>query len=116
MFRFLSDQDFDARIVEGLRGRVPEVDVLSVRDIGLSKAPDPDILEWAAREQRVLLTHDASTMVASASQRLRAGAHHAGVIKVPQTMAIGPAVEDLVLIASAATAEDLDDQVLHLPL
>lgn len=116
MIRFLSDQDFNSRIVEALRTRVPEVDVLSVRDIGLAEAADPDILERAAHERRVLLTHDANTMIAVADQRLRAGTHHAGVVKVPQTMAIGPAVEDLVLIASTATAEDLDDQVLHLPL
>jgi len=114
--RFLSDQDLNARIVDGLRERLPDIDVVSVRDVGLAKAADPDILEWAAREPRVLLTHDVSTMVAFANQRLRAGGHHAGVIKVPQTMAIGKAVEDLVLIASAATSEDLRDQVFHLPL
>jgi hypothetical protein len=64
----------------------------------------------------VLLTHDVNTMLGFADDRLRRGLHHAGVIKVPQSLAIGRAVEDLEYIAQVATAEDLRDQVLHLPL
>lgn len=41
MIRFATDQDFNARIVAGLRRRVPEVDVVSIRDVGLARAPEP---------------------------------------------------------------------------
>lgn len=116
MIRFATDQDFNARIVTGLRRRVPEVDVVSVRDVGLARAPDPEVLEWAAREQRVLLSHDVNTVVGFAAERLRRGDHHAGLVKVPQTLAIGRAIEDLVLVTKAASAEDLRDRTIHLPL
>jgi predicted nuclease of predicted toxin-antitoxin system len=69
VIRLATDQDFNARIVSGLRRRVPDLDVMSVRDVGLATAPDPEILEWAAREQRVLLSHDVSTLVGFADER-----------------------------------------------
>jgi hypothetical protein len=116
VLRFISDEDFDATIVRGLLRRLPSLDILSVREVGLSAAADTTILEWADREDRVLLTHDVNTMLGYADERVRSGNHHAGVIKVPQSLAVGRAIEDLEFIAQAAMAEDLRDQVLHVPL
>lgn len=116
MLRFISDEDFDATIVRGLLLRLPDLDVVGVREEGLSAAADTTILEWAARDDRVLLTHDVNTMLGYADERVRSGDHHAGVIKVPQSLSVGRAIEDLEYIAQAATREDLRDQILHLPL
>lgn len=116
MVRFLTDEDFDARIVQGLQRRLGALNVLSVRDVGLSSVEDPLILKWAARNHRPLLTHDVNTLVGYANERIRRGDHHAGVIRVPQTLAIGRAIEDLVYIAGVASLDDLKDQVFHLPL
>ena len=33
-------------------------DVVSARDFGMLRADDPEHLEYAARDQRILLTHD----------------------------------------------------------
>jgi predicted nuclease of predicted toxin-antitoxin system len=116
VLRFVVDEDLDVAIVRGLSRRLPELDIVDVRTVGLRSVDDRDILEWAARENRVVLTHDVNTMVGFADARVRNGRHHAGLIKVPQRLAIGRAVEDLVYIARAASADDLRDQVLHLPL
>lgn len=116
MLTFLTDEDFDAVIVQGLLRRLSTLDILSVRDVGLSATDDRLVLEWAAGHERVLLTHDVNTMIGHADDRVRRGDHHAGVIKVPQTLSVGRAIEDLALIAEVATREDLRDQVLHLPL
>lgn len=116
MLRLLADEDFDASIVRGLKHRLPDLDIVDVRGVGLRSAPDPEVLEWAAREERVVLTHDVNTLLGFADARVRAGRHHAGVIKVPQKLAIGKAIEDLVYVAQAAAAAELRDQVLHLPL
>jgi hypothetical protein len=61
--RLAVDHNFDARIVAGLLRRDSDLDVMLIRDAGLATAPDPVVLEWAAREGRVLLTHDRSTRV-----------------------------------------------------
>lgn len=52
--------------------RLPGLDLVRVQDAGLSGALDPDVLEWAAREKRVLLTHDFDTLIGRAWARVRA--------------------------------------------
>lgn len=116
MLRFVTDEDLDASIVRGLKRRLPNLDIVDVRAVGLRSSVDPDILEWAAGEERVIVTHDVNTMVGFADERVRSGQHHAGVIKVPQELAIGRAIEELEYIAQVATAADLRDRVLHVPL
>ncbi len=89
---------------------------MRVQDAGLQEAADPDILAWAGREGRVLLTHDVATMTAYAYAFVREGRPMVGVIEVPTSLAVGRAVEDLVLIAECGDAEDFRDQVRYLPL
>ena len=62
MLRLLADENLNNDIVRGLRRRLPGLDLVRVQDVGLSGADDPTILAWAAREGRVMLTHDVSTM------------------------------------------------------
>jgi predicted nuclease of predicted toxin-antitoxin system len=116
VLRFVSDEDFDAWIIRGLQRRLRDLDIVSIRAVGLMSAHDREVLAWAAREERLILTHDVNTMLGFADERLRKGEHHAGIVKVPQTLAIGRAIEDLAYIAEVATSDDLRDQVLHLPL
>jgi hypothetical protein len=60
--RFLVDEDFDNDILRGVLRRRPQVDIVRVQDIGLSGMKDCLVLEWAAGEGRIVLTHDVSTM------------------------------------------------------
>ena len=57
MLKLVSDENFNADILRGLFRRRPDLDIVPVQDIGLSAAPDSDILAWAAVEDRILLTH-----------------------------------------------------------
>ena len=56
MLRLLTDENFNGSIVRGLVRRQPEIDLVRVQDIGLSRADDRAVLAWAAHEGRVLLT------------------------------------------------------------
>ncbi len=62
MLRLAADENFNNDIVRGLWRRKSELDIVHIQDVGLSGADDPTVLEWAAREGRVLLTHDVTTM------------------------------------------------------
>ena len=62
MLRLTADENFNNDIIRGLRRRNPTIDLVRVQDAGLSGAADAAVLEWAAAENRVLLTHDVSTM------------------------------------------------------
>jgi predicted nuclease of predicted toxin-antitoxin system len=83
--------------------------------VGLSGADDPRILEWAAGEDRILLTHDITTMKDFAYARVAAGQPMPGVIVVRKSAAVGQVIEDLLLAVEATTAEEWQAQVRYLP-
>jgi hypothetical protein len=116
MIRFLSDEDFNRRILRGLRRRLPALDVVRVQDVGLITQPDREVLEWAAKENRVLLTHDVTTMSKHAFERVNQELPMPGVIEVSQFVPIGEAIEELILIAECSLENEWQNQVIFLPL
>lgn len=58
----LIDENFDQRILRGLRLRLPQLDYLIVQDIGLGGLDDPALLDWAGKGGRVIVTHDVNSM------------------------------------------------------
>lgn len=82
MLRFLADENFNNDILRGVKRRNPLADMLRVQDVDLSGVPDPVVLEWAAANQRVVLTHDVSTMTRHAYDRVREGKPMPGVFEV----------------------------------
>src|ERR1700676_44222 len=98
MLRMAADEDFNNRILRGLRRRNPALDVVRVQDAGLTSATDPEVLQWAADEGRVLVTHDVSTMTEFAYERVRNGQRMPCVFGVPRQVAIGTAIDELELV------------------
>jgi len=115
MLRFLADENFDDRILHAMLEQEPAVDVVRAREVGLAAIHDRDLLDWAAGEGRVLLTHDVKTIPAFAMERLRAGRPLAGVVLVRKTGISARIVEDLMLIALAGTDADVAGQILNVP-
>lgn len=116
MIALLTDEDFNARIIRGLVRRFPDVNLLTVNAAGLAGQLDPEVLTWAATNERVLITHDVNTMIEAALDRIRANHRMPGVIAVPQQLSIGAAISDLTLIAMSAEPKELDRQIWYLPL
>ena len=94
----------------------PTLDLVRVQDTSLAAALDPDVLEFAASENRLLLTHDAQTMPGFAYDRVRAGKRMPGVIVCPQRLGIGDAIRDIALLVELSQDAEWDDQVVYLPL
>lgn len=114
--KFLADENFDNTIIRGLLRRKPDVDVVRVRDVGLAGADDPTVLEWAAQENRVLLTHDVATITRYAYERIAAGQPMTGVIEVTFDAPIGRVIEDLLFILDCSLEGELEGQIYYLPL
>ncbi|MEP6774631.1 MAG: DUF5615 family PIN-like protein, partial [Chloroflexota bacterium] len=95
MVRLVTDENFSDKISRELLRQRPQLDLVRVQDVGLRSADDPSILEWAAKEDRILLTHDRQTMTKYAYDRLRANQPMPGVLVVSQDLLIGKAVEDV---------------------
>jgi hypothetical protein len=98
MLRLLADENFNNNIVRGLLRRVADLDIVRVQDVGLAGVDDPTLLEWAAQQNRVLLTHDVSTITKYAYDRIEAGQAMPGVFEVSRAAPIGPVIEDILLL------------------
>jgi hypothetical protein len=114
--QFLADEDFRRCILRALRRHHPGMDVLRVQDVGLAGAHDLTILEWAAREGRVLLTHDVSTMPVYAYERIGQGLPMPGVFVISQALPLGLVIEEVVLLAECSREGEWEGRVLYLPL
>jgi predicted nuclease of predicted toxin-antitoxin system len=116
MFRLLTDEDVDHKILRGLIRRVPHLDYVLVHDVGLTSQADPVLLKWAAINHRIIVTHDERTMVPYAKQLVRRGEPMAGLILVPQSLGIGRAIADLELIVECYSELEMRDRIERLPL
>ncbi len=70
----------------------------------------------AAQEERVLLTHDVTTMTRYAYERVQEGRLMPGVFEVSRAVPIGRAIEDLLLLAECSLDGEWEGQVRYLPL
>jgi hypothetical protein len=114
--KYLFDEDLNGRIVRGVRRRISALDSTTVQEADLPEASDPTVLDWAASQGRVVITHDHRTMRTCAEDRLKAGLPMTGLILVPQTAPLGQVIDDLVLVAEATTAEEWNGTIVFLPL
>ncbi len=90
--------------------------MLRVQDVGLSSADDPTVLAWAAEAERLVLTHDVSTMADCAYQRVAAGQRMPGVFEVQRSMAIGQAIEELMLVVECSAQSEWEGRMIYLPM
>ena len=116
MIRLLTDENVNNNILRGLSRRLPQLDFVSVRDVGLAGSSDLVLLKWAAKKQRIILTHDIKTLVRYANQLVAQGEPMAGVIFVPDQLEIGRAINDLVMVLDGSTESDMRNSVEYLPL
>lgn len=114
--RFVTDENFDNRILRGLLRLKPDLDIVRAQDTEISGADDPTLLEWTAKEGRILLTHDVETMVNFAYQRVAANLPLPGVFEIRDTVPIGEVINELILIIEASDEDEWKDKVTYLPL
>ena len=116
MIGLVADENLNAAIVRGVLRRCPNLDLVRVQDLGLSGITDPDLLARAAREQRVIITHDVTTLRLDAENRVRAGLSMPGVFEVGEALSIREAIDDLLLIAECSHQGEWEGQIRFLPL
>jgi hypothetical protein len=114
--RLAADENFNNNIVRGLIRRKPDVDIVRVQDVGLGGGDDAAVLEWAAQQGRIVVSHDVSTLTKHAYDRVAAGLAMPGVFEVPNTLSIGPAIDDLLLVVECSFESEWEGQVRYLPL
>jgi hypothetical protein len=116
MIRLAADENFNNNIVRGLLRRNPNLNIVRIQDVGLSGADDPTVLEWTAREERILLTHDVSTITRYAYERIKAGQRMPGVFEVGTFASIGQVIEDILLLSELSFEGEWEGKIGYLPL
>ena len=77
---------------------------------------DPTVLDWAAGDDRILLTHDRATMPDFAHARTAAGQAMPGVFVLSDRLPVRQAIDDLLLIDQCSEPGEWAGLVLYLPL
>jgi len=77
---------------------------------------DPDILIWAEREDRILVSSDLSTLPNFLSDHLQAGRHSPGVFLIRRGTTLKEGVESLMLAAYASEPWEWKDRCQFIPL
>ena len=101
MLRLLADENLHGDVVRGLRRKLPGVDLLTAREAGLLGADDPAVLQWAAANDRIVITQDRNTMPGFAIARRRAGQSFAGMFVLGDELTLGQAIEELAIACDA---------------
>jgi len=103
-----------------LKRHASEVGVIRVQDVGLRTSDDAEILEFADRHNRVVVSRDRSTMTDAARTRTESGERMAGLLVVRRDYGvagkgIGVLVRELQLIAGASELEEWETVVRFVP-
>jgi predicted nuclease of predicted toxin-antitoxin system len=110
-----ADADLNEDIVAGVIRREPHIDFQTAAEANLRGLSDQDVLTFAARENRILVTHDRRTMPAHFANLILSN-NSPGVFIVGQNLSVRIAIEELVLIWTASDSEEWTNLIVELPL
>jgi Domain of unknown function (DUF5615) len=113
--RFQADVNLNEIILRAACRREPALDFHTAEAASLGGLSDPKVLERAAEEGRILVTHDLQTMPRHFASFITIH-QNAGLLLVPQSLPIAAVVDDLLLIWSTMEAEEWINLMWYLPL
>ncbi len=116
MLRLVFDENFPMAVHDGLVRQQPNLDVVHVNRIGLRGIADPDLLEWAAVNNRVVVSLDRKTLIRFANERTQNGLPMPGVVLVRPSLSPGQAIDELDFFAMASDPPDMQGLIQFLPL
>ena len=112
--RLLADADLKRSILTGFLRRNPAISFKRAEEVPLEGLADPLVLAIAATEDRVLVSHDIKTLPSHFRLFIRRR-RSPGLILIAQQLAIGTAIEKLLLICGAGEPGYLETRICLLP-
>jgi hypothetical protein len=76
---------------------------------------DPEVLLWAERERRILLSYDKATLAGHLASHLQAGLNSQGVFMLRRGSRLSEIVGHLALVAYASDAWEWQDRIEFIP-
>ena len=112
---YQADADLNQAIVTGVLRREPTIDFQTAFAAGLEGVKDIEVLAIAAKQGRVLVSHDRKTMPSEFAEFI-SNNQSSGVIIVSRKLPIEIFIEELLLIWAVSSAEEWVDRIAKLPL
>ncbi len=112
--RFQADADLKQAIVIGTLRRQPKLDFRSANEAELEGVKDHEVLAISAQDGRVLVTHDRKIMPTEFGQFITTQTS-SGVLILSQNLRIGEAIDAIILVWEASTAEEWINQIMTFP-
>jgi hypothetical protein len=113
--RYQADADLKLSIIQAMLPREPGLDFRNAQAANLVGLSDSEVLAVAARESRVLVSHDRRTMPHYFPTFIRTQSSPSLLI-IPQDLPMAAAIDELLLIWLASEAEEWVDRICYLPL
>lgn len=113
--RFQGDYDLKRAIIIGVKRRQPEIEFQNAEDGNLRGVDDQNVLAFAAREGRILVSHDHSTMPIHFANFI-SNQDSPGLILIEQRLPVKDAIEEILLIWEASEAEEWTNRLEFIPL
>lgn len=115
--KWLADENLRNAILRGLLRQAPALDILRAQDLPeLSGHDDLTLLRYATSTERVLLTHDLSTMVSARRTLLQHHDRCTPIVLIPDSIPVNLVIDDLLLLDRCAVPADLTAGIFYLPL
>lgn len=100
MIKILADQNFNGKILKGLKSRIS----------------DYALLTFAAAENRIILTHDSKTFPDFVYEKIFKNEKMCGVIIVSNRCPIGQAIDEIEIALQCNSKSDWENNVTRIPL
>ncbi len=106
--RFYLDQHYPNQVAQGLRQR--GIDVLTTQDAGRCGLHDPDQLQFATFQERVMVTFDSDYLALHSG-----GGQHTGIVWCPMLKySIGQLIQMLVLLHGVLDRDEMRNRLEYL--
>jgi len=112
---YQADADLNQKIVTATIRIEPGVDFQTAHKAGLEGLKDIEVLDRAAQEGRILVSHDKSTMPDCFAQFVSTQ-DSPGVFIVPRRLKLSYIAEELILIWEASEPDEWINQITYVPL
>jgi hypothetical protein len=112
--RFQADADLNEDIVTGVLRRESQVDFQTATAAGLRLLSDLDVLTLAARQGRVLVSHDRRTMPRAFAGFVTSNVS-SGLLIVSQRTDLLTAIDHLLLVWQASDSAEWTNQLFAIP-
>jgi Domain of unknown function (DUF5615) len=114
--RFQADNDLRSSIRTGVLRHEPSIDFQSAHAAIIDCLSDPEVLQLAKDQGRILISHDENSMPRHFSDFLANGNSSPSGLMVPQGTPVAPVIESILLIWIASQAHEWIHRIVWLPL